>query len=163
MKKIILVAVFVTLASTLAFAQKSVGFKGAVNAGYVVSCSKIGSVDLSNRIAVEAIGGYQITPNFFAGVGVGGQYFHEGEAWEVPVFADLRYDILNNSISPFIDAQVGYSFVDWEGLYANPQIGVRFGLGERLGLNISAGYLIQTLKGVSGTSGDVTIKVGVDF
>lgn len=169
MKKVFVCAVLASFMGLTAMAQKSVGFHGAVNAGYVLSCSKasvegLGEVDLSNRIAFEAIGGYQITPNFFAGVGVGGQYFHQGEgAWEVPVFADLKYDILNRSITPFVEAQIGYSFADWEGLYLNPQVGARFRLNEKLGLNVGAGYLVQKLKGCDGTSGDITFKVGIDF
>lgn len=145
--------------SVATFAQRESGYRGFFDAGYVISATKIGDADVSNRISATTSHGYQINETFFAGAGAGFQYFHQGEAYTIPVFGDLRADISKF----FVDAKIGYSLGDWEGFYLNPAVGYRFPLGEKLGLNISAGYLLQTLSGVDGTSGDITLHIGIDF
>ena len=169
MKKILAFVVGL-LACTPLFAQEiETGYRGFVDVGYGLSVSKIqvGSyeADISNNINLRTSHGYQVVADyFFVGAGVGVEYWHEGSAWSVPVFADLRSDFVRfGRCTIFADAQIGYRFVDAEGLTFNPEVGLRVGLSEKVGLNIGVGYNLYTLKNISGTGGLVTFKVGVDF
>ena len=145
------------------------GYKGIVEAGYTVGVGNFGE----GRISFMTAHGYQVNPYFFAGIGAGVNYFTDSEAWGVPIFADLRANILNNSISPFIDLKIGYSILDAEGFFFSPSVGCRFAIGERSGLNISVGYEMQKAEmtwyyaGYYGTSkenvGGLALKIGLDF
>lgn len=143
-------------------AQREEGFRAFADVEYVLSCSKLGNRDLSNRVGGQITAGYQLSEKLFLGAGAGYEHLN-GDAYEIPIYAAGRYDFKSANNTTYVDAKVGYSVGDWEGLYINPSFGYRIGLGEKLGLNFSVGYLVQTMKNVSGTSGDITFKVGIDF
>ena len=101
------------------FARVSAVFHNRIRQGMPLeSCATLsytlGVNHCSNRIGILTSHGYQIAPQFFAGVGVGFNYFYEGygDVFGLPVFAHLRSDILENEITPFIDLRVGYSLLD---------------------------------------------------
>ncbi len=149
------------------------GYKGFVETGYTIGVGDAGD----GRISAMTVHGYQINPYIFAGIGAGGNYFHKAEKWNVPIFADVRSNILDHSISPFVDVKIGYSILDVEGFFFSPSIGCRFAIGEKSGLNVSVGYELQKFKieqsysvygysgsvSAKGTCGGVAFKVGLDF
>lgn len=162
MKKVFFFSLALVAAMT-ASAQRETGYRGFADLGYVLSMSEIDGADISNRLSFTTTHGYQWGSHVFVGAGAGIQYFHQGSAYAIPLYAAARFDLSKTNVCPFVDAKVGYSVGDWQGLYSNLGVGVRFSLNEKLGLNVGVGYLIQTLKDVDGTSGDLTFKVGVDF
>ena len=145
------------------------GYRGFVDVGYTIG---VGTFNVG-RMEVLTSHGYQICPYFFAGAGVGLNYYPDAEAVTVPIFADLRADILNNWITPFVDFKVGYTVVDVTGFYMSPSIGCRMGFGNNFGMHISVGYTMQKesweYRGYYGYSsgtinyGGVSLRVGVEF
>ena len=141
------------------------GYRGFADFSYTLGVGKWGNHH--NRIGIMTSHGYQIAPQFFAGVGVGFNYFYEGygDVFGLPIFAHLRSDILENEITPFIDLRVGYSLIDVEGAYINPSVGCRFELTDNIGLNVGIGYTMQQLD--YGTEkkncGGIDFRVGIDF
>lgn len=83
----------------------------------------------------------------------------------IPIFADIRADILNNSISPFVEMRIGYSPYDVLGLYFNPSLGCRFAMHGIKAINASVGYSMQKGDGYYGkvTVGGFNIRFGLEF
>ncbi len=173
MKKKILSALFCLISAASAIAVEP-GYRGFVDLGYALSVSELQvtaggktyTSDISDRIMVSTTHGYQIAPYVFVGAGVGLTYWYDSDnkSVGVPIFADLRADILPESrFCPFVNAKIGYSVADIEGLYFNPTIGVRFALTEVCGLNIGVGYQVQKVKDIEGSCNAVTFKLGFDF
>lgn len=85
------------------------------------------------------------------------------------IFAHVRSEFLDNSISPFFDFKIGYTVYDATGFYMTPSVGCRFALGERSGISVGLGYTMQKIEydlwGYSGSEncGGFSIKVGFDF
>lgn len=86
--------------------------------------------------------GMQLTPNFYAGLGLAAQvyidYWYYGyydpdkpELYaQMPLFADLRYDVFASKLSPFVAIRTGYAvgideINDYSGFYLNPSVGIR--------------------------------------
>lgn len=173
MKKVIicLVCLFGVLAAS---AQTEKGFRAMVDAGYTISTSNLEvsgygyheTFDISDRLMFTATGGYQICSPLFVGVGVGAQYWYNSDnnTLAIPIFADVRYDLRTSSRWGFFaDARVGYTVIDIDGFYFTPYVGVRYGLSEKLGLNLGLGYEMQKCNGIDGSCNGIAIKFGVDF
>lgn len=147
------------------------GYKGFVDLGYGIG---VGDYD-EGRIEFSTTHGYQFSPYFFAGIGVGVNYFHEGDAVNIPIFADFRgtLPIQNTKVTPFLDMRLGYSVNDVEGFYFTPSVGVRLAVSKKCGLNIGLGYELQKAKVEyysyyydfedTVTAGAITFKLGIDF
>lgn len=86
--------------------------------------------------------GKQMLPHFYAGLGLSAQIYidywyynfynvDEPELYaQLPLFADLRYDVFTSKLSPFVAARVGYAVGldevnDFSGFYFNPCVGLR--------------------------------------
>ena len=74
--------------------------------------------------------GYQFSNFFFLGGGVGINECTKTNVM-VPIFADLRVNILDKRISPVIDFKWGYAVGDHHGVYLSFNAGVRFGFNEQ--------------------------------
>lgn len=121
--------------------------------------------------------GYQFNPYFFLGAGIGADYHFDWETLFIPIFADVRANIIDGKVTPYVGMKVGYSIFDGIGFYFNPNVGVSCALSPKLGLNVSLGYNLQkadiyyflsagstTYSGVeTETIGGVTIKLGLEF
>lgn len=121
--------------------------------------------------------GGQISPYFFLGAGIGFDYHFGWETINIPIFADLRANFLDNNITPYFGMKIGYSVCDVTGFYFNPTLGVDFALDNRLGFNFSLGYNLQSsaVRSYSYYYGDfysitskeiiggITFKFGVHF
>lgn len=149
----------------------STGYKGIIEFGY-----GIGVGDFSaGRVELSLVNGYQFCPYFYAGVGVGMNYYHEGSNINLPIFADFRgtLPLQDTKVAPFLDMRLGYSVIDVEGFYFSPSVGVRIATSDDSGVNIGLGYEMQKAK-ISGSIyghsysaspnfGAITIKLGIDF
>lgn len=145
------------------------GYRGFADLGYT-----IGTGDFRlDRIEFSTSHGYQILPCFYAGLGVGAHYYFDGDAVEIPLFANLRFDLLKHSVCPFIDLKVGYTVSEERGFYLNPMVGVRFAIGPRSAVNFGIGYTMQRIeyRYISGgysipdsfNCGGFSIKLGFEF
>lgn len=110
------------------------GYKGMVDLGYGIGVGDFGE----DRIIFTTAHGYQFCPYFFAGVGAGVNYYHDADAWGVPIFGNLRgmLPITNSRISPFIDMKIGYTVADAEGFFFSPSLGIRIATSEKCGVNL---------------------------
>lgn len=75
--------------------------------------------------------GFQFNNFFFLGGGAGITECTETNIM-VPIFANMRINILNRRISPVIDIKGGYAVGDHDGAYISANIGVRIGLKKRV-------------------------------
>lgn len=140
------------------------GYRGFVDLGYTIGTGYFGL----DRVEFSTSHGYQILPCFFAGVGVGAHYYFDADAVEIPIFADLRADLLKHSVCPFIDMKIGYTVHEDTGFYFNPMVGVRFAVGSRSAVNFGIGYTMQRIEfGYSYfdsiNCGGFSIKLGFEF
>lgn len=118
------------------------GYRGLFETGYSFGVGSYGA----DFYSVTTSHGYQFNPYFYLGIGSGINIYTEpglGTPIAVPLFVNPRVNFLDNDISPYFDAKIGYSFVDFEHFYFNPSIGVSFGVHEKVGLNLSFGYTMQ--------------------
>lgn len=166
---IALVFLSTTTASAIYFDDDGIpqGYRGFADLSYTLGVGDLGKNH--DRIGIMTSHGYQIAPQFFAGLGVGFNYYFNGhdELCSLPVFAHIRSDILNNEITPFVDLRVGYSLIDVKGVYVNPSIGCRFELTDDIGLNVGVGYTMQQVELVHDyekkNCGGIDFRVGIDF
>lgn len=172
MKKVVLMLALLMGIAVSAQAVKP-GYHGNVEAGYLFG---MGDFDGSSMYEISTTHGWNFNSHLFAGIGVTAQVY----TWEdgygdetkfnLPVFAQAKYVILNGKISPFVDARVGYSVAgEFTGFYVQPAIGCRFGLGERFGLNVAIGYTYMKTGYQFIKSGDdlnltgISARVGFEF
>ncbi len=175
MKKFLFSIVFILLSSSTAsaiyFDDDGIqqGYRGFADFSYTLGVGDWGKNH--DRIGIMTSHGYQIAPQFFAGVGVGFNYYFNGhdELSSLPVFAHIRSDILADEITPYIDLRVGYSLIDVEGVYINPSVGCRFELTDDIGLNVGIGYTMQQSEFIfpggieKQNCGGIDFRVGIDF
>lgn len=115
------------------------GYKGFVDLGYAIGVGDWGL----DRVEFTTAHGYQFNPYLFAGVGFGVNYYTDADLCNIPIFANVRANLLNAKITPFVDVKIGYSVVDIEGFYFAPSVGCRFALTPRMAINLGVGYTMQ--------------------
>ena len=146
------------------------GYRGFFDLGYTIGT---GDYDDASRLELSTTHGYQFNPHFFLGAGVGVTYWHDMDYVGLPIFVDVRADILKYWVSPFIDFKIGYSFIDIEGVYFAPTVGCRFDVGGKASLNLGIGYTVQMCEVITGSRyvirtstenlGGFHLKFGVNF
>jgi len=116
--------------------------------------------EISNgpALGIQTINGYQFSHYLVAGAGIGMHLY--SNLMLVPFFIDLRSNILQQRVSPFVDIQYGYSYTreqifpgttinsnsdDKGGVLLCPSIGVKFFVIPKMALNLSLGYRYQQL------------------
>lgn len=173
MKKVMLFFALVLLgcstASAIYFDDEGItqGYRGFADFSYTLGVGDWGKNH--DRVGIMTSHGCQIAPQFFAGLGVGFNYYFNGndESCSLPVFAHFRSDILENEITPYVDLRVGYSFLDVKGFYINPSVGCRFELNDNLGINVGIGYTMQQaeflFKREKKNCGGLDFRFGIDF
>ena len=180
MKKVMLLCALVVLsclsASAIYFDDDGIpeGYRGFADFSYTLGVGDWGKSH--DRIGIMTSHGYQIAPQFFAGLGVGFNYYFDGndELCSLPLFAHFRSDLINNEITPYVDLRVGYSLIDVKGVYINPSVGCRFELSDNIGLNVGIGYTMQQSEfsiidfdfdyyRVKKNCGGIDFRVGIDF
>ena len=126
--------------------EKNIHFHSITQAGFL-----IGSSDVQLQLAT--INGIKYK-TYFVGAGIGLDYYFERT---VPVFIDLRKNILNRYQSPFVYAAAGIN-IPWidkdqenwnreykKGGYYELGLGYNFPLRKSLAVVLSAGYSVKLL------------------
>ena len=127
------------------------GYRGFVDLEYYKSIDAISR----NHYGISTSHGYQFKPWLFVGAGAGIKLSHKKhyenfdrppkDFYMFPVFADVRFDLLKNKFSPFLDCRVGYTLGNKAyGVMLNPSLGCRIGLSNRLAINATIGYSLQS-------------------
>ena len=90
--------------------------------------------------------GYQFNPYFFMGAGLGLDYNSKRDRIFMPIFANVRFNIINKRVSPYIDLRGGYSPIsDADGGYFNFSTGVSIMFKPRFGLYAGFTYTMQQM------------------
>ncbi len=147
---------------------RQAGYRGFFDFGYC-----IGVGDGEGRLEIATSHGYQFNPYFFAGVGMGFNWYHDSEVFGLPIYAHFRSEFSPRKISPFFDLKIGYSVLDAEGFHMNPSVGCRFAVGEKTGVSLSLGYTLQMAEYYyygygyyyedRSNCGGVNLRLSVDF
>lgn len=145
MKAKLLLCVLATLVGTALSSAQSFknpsfnrGFAGNVEAGVLVKDGFAGEY-------VNVSSGYNVLPGLFAGVGIGikDQRFNDLSNFKsvfVPTFIQLRYSVLNRTVSPFIDLKGGL-ISDYSGSVKSVPDGFSgYGCGHFFRLGIGVDY-----------------------
>ena len=122
-----------------------------------------------NHFGFSTAHGYQLKPYLFVGAGAGMKISHKqhfkdnfgqkADFYMFPIFADVRLDLLKNRYSPYLDFRVGYTLGNKAyGVMFNPSLGCRIGLTDKLAMNASLGYSLQSTDIVVRTYGENAIK-----
>ena len=132
------------------------GYRGFVDVGIGAGGTNKVLQDFYS-LTISTTQGYQVFEHLFVGLGVGAHLFSDatdtlqldeetlkkslekGKYYSFPIFADVRYDILNRPVSPFTDVQFGGTVGDFKGLHLAASAGCRAKC-----LSISMGYSLQT-------------------
>lgn len=117
------------------------GFRVFVDYGATVGFGK----DHNTSLDLYSSFGYQFNPKVYLGVGQGFSMSINKEESFGPTFANLRLNLLDDHTTPYLDLKTGYSFIEGQGFYLNPNIGVSFGKNKHA-WNIGAGYTFQRAK-----------------
>ncbi|MDE5774093.1 MAG: hypothetical protein K2H86_06525 [Muribaculaceae bacterium] len=143
-----------------------------IDGGYEISKGYRGFADFclgfgNNCISISSTHGYQLIDDYlFIGGGLSYWNFYGYGRSALPIFLDLHSDFLRfNKWSVYADIKAGYSVCCMTGLYSDDQFGVRYGLTDKLGINLGIGYGLQIKSNsyYEDKLGFVTIKIGVDF
>ena len=159
MKKTWLLAICTLLCMTVgnvhAQSLQSHCYRGNVEAGYSVG---IGDYDFG-RFEINTTHGYQFTPYFFLGAGTGIHFMSSYETGgmdialdvreskvDIPVFANIRCNVLNKKFSPFVDVKGGTFVTNNGGLYLVAAVGCRYAINDKYAISLSAGYAKEKLE-----------------
>ncbi len=109
--------------------------------------------DVYNLNGITAVAGWQWRKE--SALGIGFSYLNDavGSFSQIPVFLEFRSHFLRNRITPFTSVQLGYSIpfgsknnvaeytrIDEGGITFGLEVGARFAISRKLGLNIYVGY-----------------------
>lgn len=132
-------------------------FRGIVDLGYIAGGIKGPEFCFSL--------GAQINNYLFVGAGAGVEYATDLEAVVIPVFADIRSNLMTGPIVPFVALRTGYSFMpDYTGgFYCHPFAGVKFMTGGRKAISLAIGWTTNKYKQNIGYGyQDVTIEYKIN-
>ena len=141
-------------------------YRGFADFGFTFGVGKGVQID---RVDVFTSHGVQVIPQLFIGAGVG---FNTSFDWimGLPLYFDVRTDILQSYITPFIDLKIGYSPINGEntlnGFFFSPTIGCKINR-----FNIGLGYVLQRADvfiynynyTYRANCGGISIKFGYEF
>lgn len=163
MKKFFLLLTATIIASTV-FAQTPIKYQGEVDLGYSIGTGTFAA----DRVNLHTIHGAKIGNYFSAGLGLGLDYYHEGEGeLIVPIYLNMKgYLPVSEKVSPYLSFDIGVGvgaseYVSgFSGLYCMPAIGIKAGH-----FKAQLGYNVQTLseEGISISFNAIQLKLGVVF
>lgn len=135
-------------------------YQGSVDFAYSVG---VGDWRL-DRIELSTSHGCLINPSFYIGAGIGVHFHYKTNATAIPIFADVRGNLMKGRIKPFVNFRIGYSVGDIEGLYVSPMVGVSIGkLDVGLGYSLQKANTYFDYEWMDANLGAVTFKVGIRF
>ncbi len=139
-------------------------YMGLLDVGYSVGTGTYAA----DRLEVTTTHGCTITPYAYVGIGAGLNYYYDAESLSIPIFADLRGFPLQGKIKPYVGLRIGYSFVDLEGLYCAPSVGIQvkkfdFSIGYSMQKNTYEYYYRHSYYEETAKYGAVTFRIGIKF
>ena len=129
MRKLLLAVILFTTASAIAQEKSEFPTKGYRGSGYVYYA---GNGDDFETYNFGTTHGYQINSKWFVGGGMQlnfGSLLYKSEDYSfvsATEYANVRLDMLEKPISPYLNLKLGVTVGDIEGWYAAPEAGVRF-------------------------------------
>ena len=141
------------------------GYRGYISTGIAFPISYYSVMDGLRLLYTSH--GYRFNQIVYLGVGAGGGIhtnsisggefvgspFFDSKSITLPVFANLKINLLKSEMAPMIDIKAGYAFVHyWEsqsykkykpGPFASISVGYNFGIGEKQCFNVLFGYEIM--------------------
>lgn len=115
-------------------------------------------------IQLKATAGYHFNKNFFLGGGVGSTWdFHAyNDIWGnylpcLPLYAEMRYSMLNRFCSPYIGLSAGYDIID-----GGPYMGADLGLRIRMSPTSPKSFWVSATAEVAGYM-HAGVKMGWSF
>jgi len=125
------------------------------------------SLDTSTKyyVGVTNIFGYQINRNFSGGIGTG--VFRYESRQLIPLFLEYKFSFYLKGITPYFYADAGglfdyLNFRNESKLFLNPGFGISRNISPRLGINLSAGLMVQTRTSIRRV-GFTNFKLGITF
>ena len=136
-----------------------VSYRGFANLGFAVGAKRGNG---GSHIEVSTSHGVQIIPQLFVGAGIGFSYYYD-LGCVMPIFANIRTDILKSRISPFVDFRIGYApcLSSVGGLYLSPTIGCRFNK-----FSVGVSYVMQkydVLSWYRANAGGISLRFSFEF
>lgn len=148
-------------------------FRGFIDLGYSLGMGK----PCNDYWLIETSFGYQFTPNYYLGAGLGVHNFsarmssyplhhnqvnnpglHNDPDWKypfIPIYLEGRYNYRSETYNtPFASLKVGTTFINHKGFFASPTIGWHFASRQFFSFNIGLAYELQTAKYKLWCSGD---------
>ena len=163
MKKLFLLMAATIFASTV-FAQTPIKYQGEVDLGYSIGAGTFAA----DRVNLHTIHGAKFGNHFSAGLGLGLDYYHEGEGEIiVPIYLNVKgYLPVSKKVSPYLSFDIGVGVGASEyvsglsGLYCMPTIGIKAGH-----FKVQFGYNVQKLSedGISVSFNAIQLRLGVAF
>lgn len=141
--------------------------------------------------SITAIGGTQVSPIFYAGLGVGADIYSD-QLYHLSAFAHMRILLTHHKVAPYLELNCGYNgliyydyttFAYLDGIrhlqlgggMVHPSLGVKVSVARRVAVTLSAGYKLVAFPGdahfskvfYSDTRANIghalTIRAGVAF
>lgn len=101
----------------------------------------------------------------FVGAGAGVRW-GDATSW-LAVYANARYNLTSRKVTPFVDAKVGYTFIDMKGFYTCPGVGVSWDFCRFTSIYFKVGYTYNPMKYGDGyydpDMNGVTVMAGFSF
>ena len=155
MKKV-LILLCVLVAGFSAMAQDNYrGYRGFADLGYTIG---VGDYEFG-RFEISTAHGYQLSPYFFVGAGVGihfmSKYETKGMTYaldtrdskvSIPLFVDLHSQFMKTKFAPYVDVKLGHFATNGDGFYANASAGIRMRTIGHQAVTLSIGYTFEKLK-----------------
>ncbi|MBR5101876.1 MAG: hypothetical protein IK092_01985 [Muribaculaceae bacterium] len=138
-------------------------FRGFIDLGYSLGVGE----PRNDFWLVETSFGYQFTPNYYLGAGIGVHNFdakidtypmrydlavpeHNDPNWRypfIPVYLEGRYNFRSETYNtPFVSLKVGTTFINHPGFYTSPTVGYHFKSNQYFSFNVGIAYALHTAK-----------------
>lgn len=117
------------------------GFRAFLDYGFTLGVGK----NANHRLEWFGTFGYQFNPIFYLGVGQAYLLSVNKQESTAPTYANLRVNFLDEHTTPYLDLKGGYSFIENNGFFLNPNVGISFGKNKRA-WNLGLGYSFQRAK-----------------
>ena len=145
MRKLVLVVASLLLTTIMVSAQN----KHAFEKGYRGNVSLTGNIGINkdfsnNGIELTTSHGHNFGDGMYIGGGIG--FNVNSDFVNIPVFLDMKYNILDRELSPYIDCRVGGVLIVEEALalMVSPAIGFDYRkMSFRVGYKCEAGYAFK--------------------
>jgi len=141
--------------------------------GYVNITEISGAIGISDSIVTNTkyyfgitnIFGYQINRNFSGGVGIG--VFRYETHQLIPLFLEYKFNFYLKGVTPYLYVDAGgiFDYLDFRNeskIFLNPGFGISRSIGQRLEINLSAGFMLQTRTSIRRV-GFTNFKLGIIF